>query len=100
MKKRIISIFLAGMLLAASLTGCSNTQNSSESGTQAEEQTTGEQSGEGAEQQSAGEEDTRIAAAESIDWHSRPLNVIDDKYRTFYEIFVYSFYDCDGDGIA
>ena len=29
-----------------------------------------------------------------------PLNVIDDAYRTTYEIFVYSFYDSDGDGIG
>ena len=28
------------------------------------------------------------------------LNIIDDKYRTTYEIFVYSFYDSDGDGIG
>lgn len=33
-------------------------------------------------------------------WLSRPLNVIDDKYRTYYEIFVYSFCDSDGDGIG
>lgn len=33
-------------------------------------------------------------------WKERPLNVLDDKYRTFYEIFVYSFYDSDGDGIG
>lgn len=34
------------------------------------------------------------------DWRDRQLNVPDDKYRTFYEIFVYSFYDSNGDGIG
>ncbi len=29
-----------------------------------------------------------------------PLNIIDDKYRTTYEIFVYSFADSNGDGIG
>lgn len=33
-------------------------------------------------------------------WRDRPVSVIDDKYRTYYEIFVYSFYDSNGDGIG
>lgn len=30
----------------------------------------------------------------------KKLNIIDDKYRTAYQIFVYSFYDSNGDGIG
>lgn len=32
--------------------------------------------------------------------YKQELNVIDDNYRTYYEIFVYSFCDSDGDGIG
>ena len=32
--------------------------------------------------------------------NNKKLNVINDDYRTNYEIFVYSFYDSDGDGIG
>ena len=32
--------------------------------------------------------------------YEQELNVIDDNYRNYYEIFVYSFYDSDGDGIG
>ena len=28
------------------------------------------------------------------------VNLVDDNYRTYYEIFVYSFCDSDGDGIG
>ena len=28
------------------------------------------------------------------------LNIIEDNYRNYYEIFVGSFYDSDGDGMA
>ena len=32
--------------------------------------------------------------------YEQELNIIDDNYRNYYEIFVYSFYDTDGDGIG
>lgn len=53
----------------------------------------------------SGEETTESTAASEavaveVSWEDRPLNVVDDKYRTYYEIFVYSFYDSDGDGIG
>lgn len=33
-------------------------------------------------------------------YNQTPEQVIEDKYRSFYEIFVYSFYDSNGDGIG
>ena len=32
--------------------------------------------------------------------YKQELNIVDDNYRNYYEIFVYSFYDSDGDGIG
>lgn len=32
--------------------------------------------------------------------YERELNIIDDNYRNYYEIFVYSYYDSNGDGIG
>lgn len=36
----------------------------------------------------------------SLSPSKKKLNMIDDKYRTAYQIFVYSFYDSNGDGIG
>ncbi len=32
--------------------------------------------------------------------YEQDLNILEDNYRNYYEIFVYSFYDSDGDGIG
>lgn len=40
------------------------------------------------------------ACGSKDDWRSKEVTVIDDNYRTWYEIFVYSFCDSDGDQIG
>lgn len=38
--------------------------------------------------------------ASNVKEYEQELNIIDDNYRNYYEIFVYSFYDSNGDGIG
>lgn len=40
------------------------------------------------------------ACGSKKDWRSKEITVIDDNYRTWYEIFVYSFCDSNGDRIG
>lgn len=72
--KRLIAVMVIGVLLCS---GCGQARSDADAGIAV---TTSE--------------------AETVDWRHREVNVPDDKYRTFYEIFVYSFYDSDGDGIG
>lgn len=77
MKKRILSFSLITAMACSFLGGCGGTNT-----TTIPEETTadGVQKGEYA--------------------YEQELNIIDDNYRNYYEIFVYSFYDSDGDGIG
>ena len=74
MKKRIVSLLLAVTMAVALLTGCGE-QKKQDEGSQVSEN------------------------AWEYDYY-QDLNVIDDNYRNFYEIFVYSYYDSDGDCIG
>lgn len=86
MKKRGLSLLLAMVTCSSLLFGCN---------TKAESETSPE-----AFSDSASLENTSDETNEAYSLPAMELNVLDDKYRTTYEIFVYSFYDSNADGVG
>ena len=80
MKKRILSAVLTGVLLVGLVFGADYAASHP------------------AEAKLDMENATALSLMQQL--NTADENVIDDKYRTFYEVFVYSFYDSDGNGIG
>lgn len=80
MKKKIISTILIIGMLASLLGGCGG-WNEVSLGTETVE-------------------NVGVSTETDNYKYEQELNIIDDNYRNYYEIFVYSFYDTDGDGIG
>lgn len=100
MKNRILRIWTSSVMIAvlAGLTACGNqnVQLSTDSNQSEETQTV---ESEETLSESVEGESTKVTDAIQYEYEQE-LNIIDDNYRNYYEIFVYSFYDSDGDGIG
>ena len=82
-KTRISALLLAGCILAAVLAGCGKKEDSSTTVSTASTASTAEG-------------DSQFP--EDGGFKNTDFKYSDDKYRTFYEIFPYAFYDSDGNG--
>ena len=74
MKKRILSLLLVSAMLV--MTACSGGADKNVDNTDA------------------------VVLSQMDEVNTAELNMIDDKYRNYYEVFVYSFCASDGDGIG
>ncbi len=87
-KNKIISLALAGsIIVSAALCGCGSSNNNAAS-TGTVSTTSSVNSADG------------LALPKDGGFTSVTYNFSEDKYRTYYEIFPYSFYDSDGNGVG
>ena len=93
-RNKLISIMLVATMVF-SVTACGKNTTGNAAGTQ--------NTGMSDLTQATLSQDLSVQAAsneKTLAQDNRTLQIPDDNYRTYYELFVYSFYDSDGDGIG
>lgn len=98
MRRKIISLFLCIVVMGSIFTGCANDkENKGENTNQSTDENLDEVTDQGADQ-NGNTNDIEDATISVVYDYEQELNIVDDNYRNYYEIFVGSFYDSDGDG--
>jgi glycosidase len=105
MKKRFVNLILAGCMAASLLYGCGDVGAGEGAGNAESATSEADAGGSGSADTDAGAEvadgtEAGNGVQTAAYQYEQELNIIDDNYRNYYEIFVYSFYDTDGDGIG
>ncbi len=108
MKKKVFLLFLSMEIVTVSIMGCGNKSGGNSETPAVTAQESVETKDEQAEidyndpllQGMKGEQDTNRYEKLVEYEYQQELNVLDDQYRNFYEIFVASYYDSDGDGMG
>ncbi len=93
--KKIVSLICAVTMTAAMFMGCTGTSSSASSDAADSNSASGASS---VDENPSGSASS--VADSAFDQEDIPLNIVDDNYRNYYEIFVGSFYDSNGDGIG
>lgn len=89
-KNMLYKLSLSAIAVVLGLTGCTDSEEQIDTNTYYAEEISLE----------AEEVQSEAVTQPIIYEYNQELNIIDDNYRNYYEIFVYSFYDSDGDGIG
>lgn len=98
-KKMLHKLILLVTITMLGVTGCAGGEKVSNTNADASEKIA-ETAEVSAEDTEATEIQSEPASLSVVYEYEQELNIIDDNYRNYYEIFVYSFYDSDGDGIG
>ena len=98
-KNILQKLTLSTMVITLGITGCAGTGEQLSASTDGVEKMT-IATAESMEASGIEEVQPEVATQPIVYEYEQELNIIDDNYRNYYEIFVYSFCDSDGDGIG
>ena len=102
-KKILVMVLIICMLVSSSCSSKSNEDatTTGNANTSSIQDNTDNNDDSKAQDEETVQEDNSEEQSKYVEYtYNQDLNVIDDIYRTYYEVFLYSYYDSNGDGIG